>query len=473
MGVELFMGFQHLRSLALAALLLTLAAHGIAQQAPQRPDGGASPVADAADAADASTTAQRASDRFAAHGQATFMEQLTTPFHAPYSGPNSLSPRHGAETVDTTLFLGVRLWSGAEGWVNPEIDQGFGLDGTLGVAGFPSGTAYKVGRSHPYWRVPRLFMRQTLNLAGESKSLEADANQFAADQSSNRWVFTVGKFALTDVFDANDYAHDPRHDFLNWTAVDAGSFDYAADAWGYTVGGAAEWYQGAWTLRAGVFDLSNVPNNETLDPGFREFQWVGELERRHELMGMPGKVLVTLYDSRARMALLDQALSLSESTGENINDALVTVRQYRTRNGLSVNLAQQLSPDLGVFARGGKAGGNVEAYEFTDVDQTLSLGFSLKGRRWNRPDDTVGLAAMVNGISAERERFLNAGGLGILVGDGQLPHPGREQIIESYYEFGLASWAQLTLDYQYIVNPAYNADRGPVSVGGVRVHAQF
>jgi high affinity Mn2+ porin len=470
---ERFMGQQHLRTLVLSVLLLILAARSGAQQTPPDPAGGALPPADAGDATDGSTAPERASERFAAHGQATFVEQVTAPFHAPYSGANSLSARQGAETVDMTLFLGARLWSGAEAWVNPEIDQGFGLDGTLGVAGFPSGAAYKVGRGHPYWRVPRLFMRQTVNLSGESSPLEADENQFAGAQSSNRWVFTVGKFSVVDVFDANDYAHDPRHDFLNWTDLDAGTFDYAADAWGYTVGGAAEWYRGAWTLRAGVFDLSTVPNQESLDPGFREFQWVGELERRHELMGMPGKALVTLYDSRGRMALLDQAISLSESTGENINEALVAVRQYRTRNGVSVDLAQQLSSDLGVFARAGKAGGNVEPYEFTDVDQTLSVGLSLKAKRWNRPQDTVGLAGILNGISGERERYLNAGGLGILVGDGQLPHPGREQIIESYYELGLASWAQLTLDYQYIVNPAYNADRGPVSLGGLRVHAQF
>ncbi|HJZ16081.1 MAG TPA: carbohydrate porin [Stellaceae bacterium] len=446
---------------------------GFAQQVAADGSGAAlhAPASGAALSADPS--AQSGGERFAIHGQATYLQQLTSPFHAPYSGPNSLSPRHGAETFDMTLFVGARLWSGAEAWINPEIDQGFGLDNTLGVAGFPSGTAYKVGRSHPYWRLPRLFLRQTIDLAGDLEPVEATANQLGGSQSSNRWVFTAGKISVPDIFDSNQYAHDPRNDFLNWAAVDAGSFDYAADSWGFTVGAAAEWYQGAWTLRAGVFDLSNVPNSEALEHGFHEVQWVGEVERRHELMERPGKVLMTLFDTRGRMALLNDAVSLAQATGESVNETLVAVRSYRSRTGVSLNLEQQLSSDLGMFARAGKAGGEVEVYEFTDIDRTISAGLSLKGSRWGRADDTVGLAAIANYISAAREQYLNAGGLGILVGDGQLPHPGSEQILETYYRLAAVPWAQLTLDYQYVVNPAYNTDRGPVSIFAVRVHAQF
>ena len=468
------MRFKWVRLVLITGALTSLLPAGFGQQARADPPGAApthSPFAN--EALDASASQEIASEGFAVHGQATFVEQVTAPFHAPYRGPNSLSSGQGAETFDMTLFGGARLWSGAEAWINPEIDQGFGLDGTLGLAGFPSGEAYKVGRSHPYWRVPRLFVRQTLDLGGDRQLLDAVANQLGGSQSANRWVFTVGKFAIPDIFDANQYAHDPRRDFLNWTAVEAGSFDYAADAWGYTVGAAAEWYQGVWTLRAGVFDLSNVPNSETLDPGFHQFQWVGEVQRRHEIMGMPGKLLVTLFDSRGRMALLNDAVSRAQASGESIHETLVAVRHYRDRPGVSLNLQQQLSSDLGMFARAGKASGNAEAYEFTDVDRTISAGLSLKGKRWGRADDTVGLAGIVNGISAARERFLNAGGLGILVGDGQLPHPGLEQILETYYELAVAQWAQLTLDYQYVINPAYNTERGPVSIFAVRLHAQF
>ncbi len=152
---------------------------------------------------------------------------------------------------------------GAEAWINPEIDQGFGLSGSVGVAGFPSGEAYKVGADYPYTRLHRAFLRQTIDLGGEVQKVDAGLNQFSGSQTSDRLVFTVGKFGVVDIFDTNKYAHDPRGDFLNWTILDTGTFDYAADAWAYTVGAAVEWYQGPWTLRGGVFDLSIAPNATT------------------------------------------------------------------------------------------------------------------------------------------------------------------------------------------------------------------
>jgi high affinity Mn2+ porin len=432
---------------------------------------GCAPTAPAADESQAGPEPPVVAERLAIHGQFTYVEQETDSFTAPYSGTNSLSPDQGRETTDATLFLGARLWRGAEIWINPELDQGFGLHDTLGVAGFPSGEAYKIGKNQPYFRLPRLFIRAAVDLAGDRETIEPNANQLGGERSVNRWVFTVGKLSVTDIFDSNQYAHDPRADFLNWAAVDAGSFDYAADAWGYTVGAAAEWYQGAWTMRMGVFDLSNVPNSVHLDPGFHEFQMVAELEKRHTILNRPGKVMVTLFDSRGRMGLLDSAVELAEATGQPVD--IAAVRQYRGRLGASLNLEQQLTNDLGLFARVGKAAGNVEAYEFSDIDRSVAAGLSLKGSLWHRAHDTVGVAGIDNGISAARERFLAAGGLGILVGDGQLPHPGPEEIIETYYEATLSPPIQLTLDYQWIDHPAYNLDRGPVSVFAVRFHAQF
>jgi high affinity Mn2+ porin len=416
-------------------------------------------------------TTPPAAERFAFHGQFTYVEQETDSFKAPYAGPNSLSPDEGRETTDLTLFAGARLWPGAEVWINPEIDQGFGLDNTLGVAGFPSGEAYKVGRNEPYLRLQRLLVRETFDLAGDREASAPDINQLGGSRSSNRLVFTVGKFSVVDIFDNNQYAHDPRNDFLNWAAVDAGPFDYAADAWGYTVGAAAEWYQGVWTLRAGVFDGSNVPNSEHLEPGLHEGQAVLELERRHEILGHPGKVMLTAYGTRARLGLLDEALAIARTTG-NPPDIAGT-RKLRDRFGVDVNLEQELSKDLGMFARIGKSTGNVESYEFSDIDRTVSAGLALNGARWTRTDDTIGLAGIVNGISAAREQFLNAGGLGILVGDGELAHPGPEQILESYYRAAIFPHAQLTFDYQWVDHPAYNRDRGPVSIFAIRFHAQI
>jgi high affinity Mn2+ porin len=328
-----------------------------------------------------------------------------------------------------------------------------------------------VGKNQPYLRLPRAFVRQTVNSSGSAETVEAAPDQLGGTRSADRWVFTVGKFGVTDVFDTNQYAHDPRSDFLNWSAVDAGSFDYAADAWGFTVGAAAERYQGSWTLRAGVFDLSNIPNSVHLDPGFHEFQFDTEIEKRYELFGQTGRVLLTGFDSRGRMGLLDQAIALAEATGTTPNPA--NVRRYRSRLGVSLALEQPLSPDFGVFARVGKAAGNVEVYEFTDIDRSIQVGAALDGRRWQRSGDTIGVALIDNGISAQREQYLNAGGLGILVGDGQLPHPGAEQIIETYYSFAAGSWVHLSVDYQWVKNPGYNSDRGPVSIFAVRLHAQF
>lgn len=406
------------------------------------------------------------------HAQTTFTWQGYPAFRSPYQGANSLpGSGEGRETWDATLFAGIRLWRGAELWINPELDQGFGLADTLGVAGFPSAEAYKIGFAYPYAQLPRAFVRQTIDLGGDSEKVDAGINQFSGSQTADRLVITVGKFGVTDVFDTNKYAHDPRNDFLNWTLVDTATFDYAANAWGYTYGAAAEWYQGNWTLRGGVFDLSIVPNSTDLDASFGQFQWVGEVERRYDLWGHPGKLAVTGFLSRGRMGSFEDAIDFAQINGGTPD--LAAVRTYQSRGGVSMNLEQEITADLGVFARAGWADGVIEPFEFTDVDRTVAAGLSLNGKQWGRPDDTVGLAGVVNGITKVHEEFLNDGGLGILVGDGMLPHPGPEQIIETYYSYALSASTRVTADYQFIVNPGYNEDRGPVNVFSGRFHWQF
>lgn len=407
---------------------------------------------------------------FNLRGQTTYVQQYAAPFRSPYRGSNSLVPNQTRETWDVTLYAGFKPWAGGEFWINPEIDQGFGLSSTLGVAGFPSGEAYKVGAAAPYARIPRAFFRQTFNLGGEARSVDADINQFTGRQTSDRLVITAGKFAVTDIFDTNKYAHDPRKDFMNWSVVDTGTFDYAADAWGYTYGAAVEWYKGDWTVRGGLFDLSKVPNSAELDPTFSQFQWVGEIEHRYKIWDRPGKVAVTAFLSRGRMGSFDEAVALARATGASADSALV--RRYQSRSGISMNLEQEITPDLGMFVRAGIADGSKESYEFTDIDATAAVGFSLSGSSWRRPNDTVGIAGVMNGISSARRAYLDAGGLGILVGDGRLPRPALEKLLESYYSFPVWSW-RATLNYQLVVNPAYNRDRGPASIFGVRMRAQF
>lgn len=419
-------------------------------------------------AADGDSTPQT----WAIHGQATFVLQAHPDLRSPYEGPNSLRGQGEAkETFDATLYAGFRPWSGAEIWVNPEIDQGFGLSNTLGVAGFPSGEAYKVGKAQPYAKLPRWFLRQTINLGGDSEKVDADLNQLGGRQRSNRLVVTVGKFSVVDVFDTNEQAHDPRSDFMNWTIIDAGTFDYAANAWGYTYGAAAELYAGPWAFRAGAFDLSDVPNSERLDPRFSQYEFDGEIEHRHSILGQPGKLKVTLYLNHGRMGRFEDAIRLAEQTGGPAD--IAAVRQTRNRAGISFNLEQQVSKSTAMFVKGGLTNGNIEPYEFTDVDRTLAVGATVKGTGWGRGDDTVGVAGVVNGITRVHQQFLHAGGLGILVGDGKLPHPGGEYLAEAYYDVALAKPLHLSFDAQLVVHPGYNRDRGPVPVGGLRLHAQF
>ena len=408
---------------------------------------------------------------WAIHGQATLVVQGVGGFDSPYAGANSLTPRQLRETIDATAFIGVRPWSGAELWIDPEIDQGFGLSNTLGVAGFPSAEAYKVGRSTPYLRWQRAFLRQTIGLGGGRESVAAAANQLAGTRDTDRIVVTAGKIGVGDLFDTNRYAHDPRADFLNWSAVDNGSFDYAADAWGYATGVAVEAYRGAWTVRGGLFNLSTVPNGETLERGFGQYQLDAELEHRHAVAGRPGAVRLTVFRNRGRFSRFDTALATAPASGQPLD--LAATRRRMTRIGVHMNMEQALTDELGLFARAGVADGAIEPYDFTDIDRTAQLGLSLAGGGWHRPADRLGLVGIVNGISAAHRRYLDEGGLGVLVGDGRLPHPGAERIVELYYAAQVAHGVDISLDGQHVVAPGYNRDRGPANIFAVRVHGDF
>jgi high affinity Mn2+ porin len=409
---------------------------------------------------------------WAVYGQATVADQYHPAFRSAYQGPNSLNPgSRGDETADVTVYAGLRPWEGAEIWINPEVDQGFGLSDTLGVAAFPSAEAYKVGAAAPYVRLQRVFFRQTINLGGGAASIDPSLNVLGGAQTANRLVLWAGKLSVGDIFDTNAYANDSRNQFLNWALVNTASFDYAADAWGYSYGTAAEWYQGRWTLRAGAFALSRVPNSAALDTSGGQVQFLAELEQRHTLWGQDGKLKLTAFLTRGRMGDYNDATAVADATG--IPADIAATRQYRSRSGISANLEQAITANLGVFARAGLSEGGREAYEFTDVDKAFSAGAALMGKAWRRPDDTIGLGLVADDISRRAKNFLNAGGLGILIGDGSLPQSGPEDVIEAYYRYAFDAHAQLTADYQFIDNPGYNRERGPVSVLGVRLHLQY
>lgn len=418
-------------------------------------------------------TGAEAQSRTSLHAQFTNVTQFHPRFSAAYTGANSLeSGAQAKETDDLTLYAGLRLWRGAAAYVNPEIDQGYGLSDTLGVAGFPSGEAYKVGRRNPYFRLPRAFVREVFALGSDASSsaVADDANQVAEQRPDDNVTLTVGKFSVVDVFDTNRYAHDPRGDFLNWPVVDAGAFDYPADSWGFTYGAALEWTQSRWTGRLGFFALSKMPNSPDIDGEFRQFSGIAEFEERHQIGSFAGKIKLLAFDNEGRMGTYDAALALAQQNG--LPPSTTLVRHYASRPGGALNVEQELASDLGAFMRASANDGKQEAFDFTDINKSLEAGISAQGSRWGRAEDALGLAFVINGLSRDAQRYFAAGGMGIVIGDGALDY-GLEKIVETYYSWHAAKHLTLSGDFQYVVHPAYNRDRGPVPILGLRLHVEL
>src|SRR5260370_6246218 len=186
------------------------------------------------------------------------------------------------------------------------------------------------------------FLGQTINLGGEVEKVDADISQFAGTRTENRLVLTIGKFAIVDIFDTNKYANSPKTDFLNWSLINAGTFDYAGDGWGYTYGAAAEWYHGSWTLRAGAFDLSaspagaDSPDGGVLDPTFQQYALVAGIENRYDLWRQTGKFKLTAFLNRGRTGRFQDAITLAQITGEPAD--ITAVRSYTSRPAVTMNL---------------------------------------------------------------------------------------------------------------------------------------
>jgi high affinity Mn2+ porin len=294
----------------------------------------------------------------------------------------------------------------------------------------------------------------------------------AGKKDISRVTVQVGKFAVHDAFDGNSYSSDPREHFLNWALWAAGAFDYAADRVGLGYGVMAELNQKDWAVRAGYFLVGTEPNSNQFDTNLgKRGGYVAEYERRFSIASQPGKLRVTGFVNEAFSGSYRDALDLvAINPGLDPTDAIVQSRRGRMKYGYSVNIEQAITGDLGVFGRWSWNNGKSEIMAFTDIDASLSGGAVLKGTSWGRPDDKVGLGGAVNGISRDHRDYLAAGGLGILIGDGALNYR-HERILETYYAIGLYKDMSLTFDYQLLVNPAYNADRGPVSIVAARLHA--
>ncbi len=412
-----------------------------------------------------------APEGFDVRGQATYVWQRKSAFDAPYSGEHSLRPeRERSYSFTATAALGVRPWKDGELYLDPEVAQGVPLSGLTGLGGFTNGEIARTSGPHLKLYKARLFLRQTWNRGGGSERVDREMNQLAGFADRRRVVLTAGNLSVTDVFDDNAYSHDPRTQFLNWSIMTHGAFDFAADARGYTWGAALEIHHDDWTLRAGRFAQPREPNQMELDPKiFRRYGDQLELEHRHELAGRAGAVRLVAFRNRARMASYSDALDAAAGAAPDLS----AVRDgEKVKIGYGINAEQSLAPDIGAFLRASRADGKTETYAFTEIDRSVSGGVVVKGASWSRAEDAVGVAVARNGLSDSHRDYLAAGGLGFFLGDGRLNYRP-EQIVETFYRFAITKALAFSLDFQRIANPGYNADRGPARVGSLRLHAEF
>jgi high affinity Mn2+ porin len=365
----------------------------------------------------------------------------------------------------------LRLPDNTEFYVNPEIMQGSGLSETFGLGGYSNGEAQKSGFPIPRFNMARVFVRHTFGLGGEQETIEDGPNQLAGKQDISRITVAAGKMSVIDVFDQNAYSHDPRRDFLNWNMYCCGSYDLTMDKVGYTWGAYVELNQKLWAVRAGYFLLPTSSNQNTFDMHIPERgEYLVEGELRYAILGQPGKLRLMGWLNRGIAGSYSDAVALP-LTSPNYPDIALT-RSVRNNYGFVVNVEQALTDQLGFFARGSWGAGKTEKLGWTDVDAAVSAGATLKGAAWGRPNDRVGFGGLIDWLSPEARTYFAAGGLGILIGDGQLNYRP-EKILEAFYAYEVQAGLTVTADYQFVVDPAYNADRGPVSIFAVRVHAEF
>jgi high affinity Mn2+ porin len=409
--------------------------------------------------------------RFNFHFQQTIITQYKPAFAAPYTGQNSLLPTEETQTsLTTTFFGGARLWKGAEAYFNPEMSGGAGLSKTLGVAGFPNGETFRVGSAEPKLYIARLYLNQNFTWGNDRDTVQDDLNTLRGFKSKRYFSITLGKFGMSDYFDGNAFSHDPRTQFMNWSLMSNGAWDYPANTRGYVIGSFFELGLPTWTLRF-AFTMNTTQANESIwdaKIGKANTETV-EFEKRYSINGKKGAFRVLTFLNNGKMGDYNIAIAQNPSA-PNIDS---TQHYGRHKYGFGLNAEQNITDDLGVFGKASWNDGHTETWFFTEIDQSVSFGGVLKGTSWHRKNDEIGLAFVGNGTSGPHRNYLANGGYGFLIGDGRLNYR-HELIAEIYYKldaFQEKFW--LTPDYQFIINPAYNKDRGPVHVIGLRAHIEF
>ena|SRR5690242_7712152 len=416
-----------------------------------------------------------ASDRFWISAQDNIIYQYHPSFPAKYGDVNSLhSHAEDATSNIGTLYLGWAPTRTTELQLDIESADGGGISDALGLAGFSNVDVVRnptLGVT-PY--IARGMIRQIIPLSTKTVEVERGPLMLASRLPVRRLELRAGKFGLNDFFDVNPVGSDSHLQFMNWTVVNNGAYDYAADTRGYTVGIYAEYDDRNWTFRFAEGLMPTVANGI-------QYQWKltraraenYELELHPGLFGKRNTQLRLLgFENHANMGVYRDAVAAFLAGRTPRPDITAHPQATTVKYGFGVNLEQDISRNVRGFARWGWNEGQHESYAYTEVDQTVSLGADVAGEPWRRKFDKIGLAFVSNGISADHQHYLALGGRGFLLGDGALNY-GRETIVEAYYTAHLWRGIYVAGDVQHINNPGYNRDRGPVLVPGARVHMEF
>lgn len=412
------------------------------------------------------------------HFQLTVISQKHPSFPAKYSGENSLSDsaEPTATSLTATLFIGRKLWKGGAFYFNPEISGGKGLSFAKGVAGALNGETYRVGEVQPKVFIARAYFEQNIPLGTSSEELPDGINQVAETVSSNRITITAGKFAIADFYDDNVYSKDPRTQFFNWALWANGSWDYPANTRGYTFGVVAQVIIPKWVLRLSTVAVPRIANLNLMEYNIHAHSETLELQHSYSINKRKGNVRIMACGNFTKSPSYSAGIKAIADNNLYLLDVINGTTENNKYGGskycVGLNLDQQIGSDLGFFARAGWNDGKDASWAFTEIDRTISGGFSMKGNKWKRAGDIVGVGGAINGISTLHKTFLEDGGYGFIIGDGKLNY-GYEQIIEAFYNAQLSNFFWLTIDYQFVKNPGYNKDRGPVNVFGVRGHIEL
>ncbi len=405
--------------------------------------------------------------------QATSIGDYHGTFHALYSGPLSLQDNSERDvSLTTTLFFAWRLEQNTIFVFNPEIAGGKGFSNVDGIANPPNGEIPRVASAEPKPYIARLLIQHDFGFGQEKEHVESDENQLAGERPQTRYSIYAGRFTVTDYFDDNNYTHDPRTQFMAWGVMYNGAWDYPADTRGYTWGIVQEFNTKNWAVRYGIAAEPKVANGSQFDRRlFRDHGQMWEAERRYEIGKHKGDVRWLGYANRSQAGSYAEALKLAAETGTT--PSVIATRQPGTlKYGTGVSWDQEITKDIGVFARLGWNDGKTESFAFTAIDRLAGGGVSFKGTSWKRKDDVVATSLTAGGISGVHAEYLAHGGLDFLIGDGALAY-SPEYVWESYYSAHVFRGFFATVDFQHDANLAYNHDRGPVWIASLRLHVEF